>query len=64
MAGYFQIYTGTQNTEVAQSSDSLRPHGLWPTRLLGPWDFPGMNTGVGCRFLLQFQIHSTLTDQN
>ena len=22
-------------------------------RLLGPWDFPGMNTGVGCRFLLQ-----------
>ena len=34
-------------------SDSLRPHGLQPTRLLGPWDFPGMNTGVGCRFLLQ-----------
>ena len=64
MAGYFQIYTDTQNTEVAQSSDSLRPRGLWPTRLLGPWDFPGMNTGVGCRFLLQFQIHSTLTDQN
>ena len=22
-------------------SDSLRPHGLWPTRLLCPWDFPG-----------------------
>ena len=20
-------------------SDSLRPHGLWPTRLLRPWDF-------------------------
>ena len=34
-------------------SDSLQPHGLWPTRLLGPWDFPGMNTGVGCHFLLQ-----------
>ena len=34
-------------------SDSLRPHGLWPTRLLSSWDFPGMNTGVGCHFLLQ-----------
>ena len=22
-------------------------------RLLCPWDFPGKNTGVGCRFLLQ-----------
>ena len=34
-------------------SDSLRPHGLWPTRLLRPWDFPGKNTGVGCHFFLQ-----------
>ena len=34
-------------------SDSLRPHGLWPTRLLCPWNFPGKNTGVGCHFLLQ-----------
>ena len=25
----------------------LRPHGL-----LCPWGFPGMNTGVGCHFLL------------
>ena len=33
-------------------SDSLQPHGLWPTRLR-PWDFPGKNTGVGCHFLLQ-----------
>ena len=31
----------------------LQPHGLWPTRLLCPWDFPGKNTGVGCHFLLQ-----------
>ena len=23
-------------------------HGLWPTRLLCPWDSPGKNTGVGC----------------
>jgi len=28
-------------------SDSLRPHGLWPTRLLHPWDSPGKNTEVG-----------------
>ena len=34
-------------------SDSLRPRGLQPTRLLCPWDSPGKNTGVGCHFLLQ-----------
>ena len=34
-------------------SDSSRPHGLQPTRLLHPWDFPGKNTGVGCHRLLQ-----------
>ena len=34
-------------------SDSLRPNGLLPTRLLRPWDFPGKNTGVGCHFLLK-----------
>ena len=31
-------------------SDSSRPHGLQPTRLLCPWDFPGKNTGVGCHW--------------
>ena len=34
-------------------SDSSRPHGLYPTRLLCPWTFPGKSTGVGCHFLLQ-----------
>ena len=34
-------------------SESLQPHGLQPTRLLCPWDFPGKNTGVGCHCLLQ-----------
>ena len=33
-------------------SDSSRPHGLQPTRLLCPWDFPGKSTGVGCHCLL------------
>ena len=27
------------------------PHGLQPTRLLHPWDFPGKSTGVGCHCL-------------
>ena len=35
------------------ASDSLRPHGLQPTRLLRPWDFPGKSSGVGCRCLLR-----------
>ena len=30
----------------------LQPHGLQPTRLLHPWDFPGRSTGVGCHHLL------------
>ena len=34
-------------------SYSLQPHGLYPARLLCPWDFPGKNTGMGCQFLLQ-----------
>ena len=33
-------------------SDSWRPHGLQPTRLLRPWDFPGKRTGVGCHCLV------------
>ena len=33
-------------------SDSSRPHGLQPTRLLRPWGFPGKSTGVGCHHLL------------
>ena len=35
------------------TSDSLRPRGLQPARLLCPWDSPGKNTGVGCHALLQ-----------
>ena len=34
-------------------SDSLQPHGLYPTWLLCPWDSPGKNTGMGCHALLQ-----------
>ena len=31
----------------------MQPHGLYPTRLLCPWDFPGDSTGVDCHLLLQ-----------
>ena len=34
-------------------SNSLWPHGLQPTKLLCPQNFPGKNTGAGCHFLLQ-----------
>ena len=33
--------------------NSLRPHGLQPTRLICHEIFPGKNTGVGCHLLLQ-----------
>ena len=36
-------------------SDSLQHHGLRPTRLLCPWDFPGKDTGVGCHFHLHLR---------
>ena len=32
-------------------SNSTRPHGLKPARLLSPWDSPGKNTGMGCHAL-------------
>ena len=39
---------------VSKSCPTLsQPHGLQPSRLLCPWDFPGKNTAVGCHFLFQ-----------
>ena len=38
---------------VHTHSSRGRPHGLEPTKLHHPWDFPGKNTGVGCHGLLQ-----------
>ena len=34
--------------------DFLWHDGLWPSRLLWPWNSPGENTGVGCHSLLQW----------
>ena len=42
-------------------SDSSRPHGLQPTKLLHPWDFPGESTGVGCHCLLHIKHWSFAT---
>ena len=36
-----------------QSCPTVRPQRRQPTRLPGPWDSPGNNTGVGCHFLLR-----------
>ena len=46
-------------------SDYSWPHGLQPTRLLHPWDFPGKSTGVGChtyrlRLLLERKVMTNL----
>ena len=41
-------------SEVIQLRQTLRPHGLQPTRLLHPWDFLGKSTGVGCHCLLRY----------
>ena len=52
---YSQAYSECVYVCVSRSvvSNSLRPHGLQPTRFLCPWDSPGKSTGVGCHFLLQ-----------
>ena len=50
---YTKSFRFTLYAMCSVMSDSLWPHGLWPTRLLCPWNSPGRNTGVGCHFLLQ-----------
>ena len=42
-------------------SDSSQPHGLQPTWLLRPWDFPGKSTGVGCHCLLRLHSQTVLS---
>ena len=39
--------------KVLVEAESLQPHGLYPARLLCPWNSPGKNTGMGCHSLLQ-----------
>ena len=47
----FYVCSVTSVTLVV--SDSLRPYGLQPTRLVCPWDSPGKNIGVGFHAFLQ-----------
>ena len=42
-----------QRLVTSVMSDSLWPHGLWPTRFLCPWNSSGKNTGVSSHSLLQ-----------
>ena len=53
-----------RNWSHSVMSHSLPPHGLLPTRLLCPWDFPDKNTGVGCHFILQLLLKSTKISTN
>ena len=41
----------------------LATHGLQPTRLLHPWDFPGKSTGVGCHCLLHNHYYQSIADR-
>ena len=57
---YIQIHTHTYlnlslSYVTSVVSNSLRPYGPQPARLLYPWNAPGKNTdtGVGCQALLQ-----------
>ena len=47
----------TRNAGESEShsvvSSSLELHGPQPARLLGPWNFSGKNTGMGCHGFLQ-----------
>ena len=49
------VYLKPQKESESHSvmSNSLQSHGLYPSRLLCPWDSPGQNTGVGSHSLFQ-----------
>ena len=42
-----------RRSSVTKSHQTLQAHGLWPSRLLCPWDSPGKKSGVCCHALLQ-----------
>ena len=49
----WEARTSYQSASCSVEPDCLQPHGLQPTRLFCPLDFPGKDTGVGCHFLIQ-----------
>ena len=50
------VFTLTRVCSLTQSCPALQTQGLWPTRLLSLWHFPGKNAGVGCQVLLQGMV--------
>ena len=42
----------SESVNCSVMSNSLWPHGVWPTRFLCPWNSPDKNTGVGCHLPL------------
>ena len=56
----FKIANTVLKWSRSVTSDSVRPHGLRPTRLLRPWALPGKSTDVGCHRLLWRQFQGTL----
>ena len=55
LSSFVKAFLPRHTSSVSHSvvSNSLQPHGLWPTRLLCPWDSLGKNIGVDCHSLLQ-----------
>ena len=53
LSGPFMLPFITLLFSCSVTFGSLRPHGLWPFRLLCPRNSPGKNTGMGYHFLLQ-----------
>ena len=47
------IYMKSKNVSHSVVCGSLQAHGLWPVRLLYPWDSPGKYIGVDCHVFLQ-----------
>ena len=54
-SGLYTLSIQSLSLSVSRSvvPSCLQPHGLQPTRLLCPWDFPGKDTGIGPHLLLQ-----------
>ena len=59
VCAHVRAHAHTRALSCSVMSDSLWLHGLYPSRLLCLWNFPGKITGVECHFLLQgiFPIH-------
>ena len=55
LSSFVKAFLPRHSSSVSHSvvSNSLQPHGLWPTRLLCPWGSLGKNIGVDCHSLLQ-----------